>query len=354
MIPVLYFRSSSINDARFCMQKYYIRYVLGHTEKKAFKATEKGTIVHKALEIRANLKKALQDGNDCYNDSLIGQVCKDYDLDQQIEIIYNKNLLQTKASNVKPWEPKDLRDCKKLVHKVIDNQMFDPMNQEIIQAEMHFDFLLDRDWSHYEYDLDGEKIKGILGLKGTIDLIVKADDDVYEIIDYKTGDRKDLATDKEKTQESIQKDIQLRLYHLAAKHTFPHIKNFLVTIYYIKDGGPYTITFDDSDLEETENMIKYYFESIKSMNKPTFLYHTRPEQSWKCSKFCYFGKHSFEGTNIEPIIQTYEKSPHCGKNMSMCEQVKYYTIKNGIDWVTKNMQADNHDMTNYKSPGMEE
>lgn len=333
------------------MQKFYIRYVLGHTEKRAFKATEKGTIIHKALEIRANLKKAIQNGHNAYADPVFGEIPIDYDIEKNLEIIYEKNLKQTKV--VKPWEPKDLKDCKKLLNKILNNNngMFDPMNQEIVQAEMHFDFILEREWAKYNYEFGGKTFNGTLGLKGTIDLIVHADEGVYEIVDYKTGDRKDLATDQEKTQASIQKDIQLRLYHLAAKHLFPDIKSFIVTIYYIKDGGPFTVMFTDDDIVETENMLKYYFESITAMEKPTFLYHTRPEQSWKCSKFCYFGTHSFDGTNIVPITQTYEKSPQFGKSMSMCEQVKYQTYKNGLDWVTNNMQSEDNDMSHYKSPG---
>ena len=58
MIPIVYFRSSSFNCHRFCPMQYYMEYTLGWRGSSNKKA-DKGTIVHKALEICAVAKKGL-------------------------------------------------------------------------------------------------------------------------------------------------------------------------------------------------------------------------------------------------------------------------------------------------------
>ena len=60
-IPIVYFRSSSFNCHRFCPQQYLVEYFLGWRGPSNKKA-DKGTIVHKVLEVAALAKKAAQDG----------------------------------------------------------------------------------------------------------------------------------------------------------------------------------------------------------------------------------------------------------------------------------------------------
>ena len=86
--------------------------------------------------------------------------------------------------------------------------MFDPRNRKIVDAEPHFDFVIDEPWADYNYTLNNENIHGKLAMKGTIDLITEVDDGVYEIIDWKTGRRLDWATGQEKTFAKLQKDPQ--------------------------------------------------------------------------------------------------------------------------------------------------
>ena len=51
-IIVTYFRSSSYNTHSMCEQQYFLEYVLGYRGPSGQKA-DKGTIVHKVLEILA-------------------------------------------------------------------------------------------------------------------------------------------------------------------------------------------------------------------------------------------------------------------------------------------------------------
>ena len=57
-IIVTYFRSSSYNTHSMCEQQYFLEYVLGYRGPSGQKA-DKGTIVHKVLEILAVIKKEI-------------------------------------------------------------------------------------------------------------------------------------------------------------------------------------------------------------------------------------------------------------------------------------------------------
>ncbi len=82
----------------------------------------------------------------------------------------------------------------------LSNGLFNPLKREIIWPEKYFDFTIDKPWAHYDYVMaDGRKIEGQLGLKGTVDLVCSLDGTrVIELVDWKTGRRKDWATDKTK------------------------------------------------------------------------------------------------------------------------------------------------------------
>ena len=64
-----------------CEQQYFIEYVLGWRGPSGQKA-DKGTIVHKVLEILAVIKKAQQDNLLTIEDDVIGPIdISNYDLD---------------------------------------------------------------------------------------------------------------------------------------------------------------------------------------------------------------------------------------------------------------------------------
>ncbi len=190
-------------------------------------------------------------------------------------------------------------------------------------------------------------------LQGTIDRIDKQDDGVYEIVDWKTGRyRKDWATGKTKEQADFFLDAQLRIYHMATLKLFPNAHTVLVTIYYINAGGAYTVHFQDKDLELTEKMLKKKFDEIRACTVPQLVTERDPMMRWKCQKLCHFGKTTFEGTDVVPIKEKRygQVTPH-GEYMSKCQQVRYMIQKYGLDWVTKYMQSEDHDISHYKNPG---
>lgn len=343
---ITYFRSSSFNTHNMCEQQYYIEYVLGMRGPSNKKA-DKGTITHKVLEILAVIKKANQDNQSIVFDDIVGNIdINQYSLDDITEKVYQ---YYTSQFGHHSWEGVDFRDCKKWVYKAIEfnNGMFDPRNRDILCPEQHFDFIIDKPWAEYSFDTPEGKIDGKLGLKGTIDLITKIDDNTIEVIDWKTGKRLDWGTGQEKTHAKLQKDPQLMIYHYAVSQLFPSYEHIIVTIDFINDGGPFSLLFDKKDLSSTEDMLRQKFEVIKKTKKP------RLNKTWMCNKLCHFGKSTFENHNsILPIIE-YRDNQTCQKGsfMTKCEQIKHDIEIKGMDTVTHEYKNPNHSVGRYKAPG---
>lgn len=348
VIIVTYFRSSSYNTHSICEQQFFGEYVLGWRGSSGQKA-DKGTIFHKVMEILAAIKKAEQDTATIIDDDIVGQInIIKYSLDSIIQKVYNH---YTTTNSHHKWTPKDYKDCHAWVYKALafNNGMFDPRNCDIVQPEQHFDITIKKPWAQYSYDTPDGKLEGYLALKGTIDLITQIDDKTFEIVDYKTGKRLDWATGQEKTQEKLENDPQLRIYHYAVSNLYPHINHIIFTIYFINDGGPFSICFDKSDIPKTEDMLRQKFEIVKNARKP------RLTKSWMCSKLCHFGKTTFENTHIEPQIE-YREGQTCrvGDVMTKCEQLKHEIELNGMSKVVENYKHPNHTFGKYKAPGSTE
>lgn len=330
-----------------CEQQYFIEYVLGHRSPSNKKA-DKGTIVHKILEILAMMKFTEQKGQEIFQDDVVGFLSiKDndmfdssfvYDLVKQVYDYYTSRLVHHS------WENLDFKHCLKWVNEALtyNNRMFDPRLRNIIQPEQKFDLVINKPWAKYNYD-DNE---GYLAIKGTIDLITKISDDTLEIVDWKTGRRLDWATGEEKTLAKLQKDAQLRMYHYAVTILYPEINHIIVSIDFINDGGAFSVCFDKNDIYETEQMIRKKFETIKNCTKPKL------SKSWKCSKLCHFGKSTFENTDIPHEIEYRNgmTTPN-GKIMSKCEQIKHDTDLIGLQYVVDNYTISGHNINKYKDPG---
>ncbi len=328
-----------------CEQQFFIEYVLGWRGPSGQKA-DKGTIVHKVLEILAVIKQAQQNNISSVVDDIYGDIdISSYELNDIIDKVYK---YYSEVNNHHKWSTKDHRDCKEWVYKAINfnDGMFDPRNRFILCPEQHFDFEIKKQWAKYSYDLPSGKLEGNLALKGTIDLITKVNDNTIEIIDWKTGRRLDWATGQEKTQEKLEKDPQLRIYHYAISHIYPEIEHIIFSIYFINDGGPFSICFDKKDLKDTENMLRQKFQHIKNTNRPKL------HKSWMCSKLCHFGKTTFENTSITPIIEYREKQvcPE-GTFMTKCEQIRHDIDLHQIQNVIQSYKYPNHSFGSYKAPG---
>ena len=331
-----------------CEQQYLFDYVLGYRSPSNKKA-DKGTIVHKALEILAFIKYHQQKKDKTFIDDILGQVdVNNYDLDSIIDKIYN---YYTSAFSHHEWKKIDYKDCYNWTYKAInyENGMFDPRNRDILYPEQQFDIVIDKPWAKYKYKTANGELEGNLAIKGTIDLITRPNSNTVEIIDWKTGKRLNWATGEEKTQEKLEKDPQLMIYYYAVQKLYPEIENCIVTIFFINDGGPFSMTFDKKDIYKTEQLLREKFKKIQQTTKP------RLSKTWKCTKLCHYGKATFENTNIQPIIE-YRPGQVCsvGKLMTKCEQVSHDISVKGYQNTVDEYTVSGYNVGHYKAPGSTE
>ncbi len=354
--------------------QYYIGYCLGIPQEPSPKA-DFGTVAHGILENIALYQKAKQEGKKSFESDILGKVntTKEVPVKKWIDKCYNyfkarmayhdwnePVLFQTLNQTLLPYDFIELSVKKALE---VNGGAFDPRNRVVFDAERHFDFPIEKEWARVKWEDNGVAYEDYLRLKGTVDLILFASNkntgpnDMLEVFDYKTGSRKDWATDELKTIEYLQNDKQLRFYHYALSHVLgKRAENMLVSINFINDGGVFTVQFTPEDLPKTEEMLRQKFEEIKNTTIPIL------NESWKC-KMCTYYKTSFGNAPIVNCVScsgygTTIKGYICkwcngtGKApMSKCRQIKSAIESFGIDSVQKNYKDPNHVIGRYQAPG---
>lgn len=137
---------------------------------------------------------------------------------------------------------------------------------------------------------------------------------------HNTGARKNWATDEEKTYAKLHDDIQLLLYFYALRKLYPEYKHIIMTIFYLRDGGPFSLCFDDSDEIKFLKKLEEKFVEIKNCNYP------KPINKWrsgfKCEKLCHYYKTNWPGT---------DKSMCCHAE----DTIKTYGIENAINKLSR-------------------
>ena len=246
-----------------------------------------GTITYKVMQTLGDKNVAMKKGLDIVEDEETGrnltlEECDDLELLNNIAFDYYTNAFP----EVKIGD-KERRQCLRWAEKAIafKDGMLDPRNQDVFATELFFDIEIKKPWAKYKYEFEDQTIEGYLSIKGTVDLILDQGNGFFEILDYKTGRRLDWATGEEKTYEKLQKDKQLLLYYYALKNMYPD-KEFSVSIYYINDGGLFSMVFDEEDYEDAEEILRKKFEQIRSIQQPRLL--SNEHTHWKCQKLCLF------------------------------------------------------------------
>lgn len=285
-----------------------------------------GTIVHKVMECLALESEAIQHDATTFVDDSLGT----FDIGQDVAHLNDLSFDHYVSKSENEFTESDRETCLEWCYKALEylNGKYDPRNRKIVAAEKRFDIEIDRPWADYKFDYNGQNIEGRLCLKGTIDLVTEVSPDTLEIIDWKTGKRLNWATGEVKTYKKLRDDLQLRLYHYAANKLFPQYKNVLVSIFFINDGGIFTVAFSKHDLGIFEQRLKEKYDKIISCQDPKL------SISWKCKRLCHFGKNLYPGTK-----------------QTICEYIKNQTNKNGIDFVTLNYTDANHQIDKYNAPG---
>lgn len=331
-LPITYVRSSSYNSWDMCQHKYLLEYILGQPSVSGKKA-EMGNITHKTLEIITNIAKAKQDGVAKYIDPDFGSfLVNKIDVEKITRTVYKK----MSEESLHDYYISDLNDSIEWVDKALTYKdgLVNPFNLKIIEAERYFDFEIKEEWAKYHYELpDGELLCGYLSIKGSIDLIYESDENTIEILDYKTGKRMNWATGKEKTEACLQKDPQLLMYFYAIKKLYPQYPFSIVNIYYINDGGLYSVCYDVGDIKRLENMLQNRFETIRD-TKLTNRIRSNSANLWKCNKLC-----------------SYKNFDKDGKTIDLCEETHRVLRNKGSEYLIENYNTGYHKLSQYQDGG---
>lgn len=148
---------------------------------------------------------------------------------------------------------------------------------------------------------------------------------------HNTGRRLDWGTNTVKDYDYLCQDKQLMLYYYAASQLFPD-KNIILTIFFIRDGGPFTICFDRDDLPKIEEKIKRYFFETNHTPLPTL---RDPSYSdFQCKTLCHFYKNKLPGTNDH-----------------ICKFIHDQIKATDIDTVVEKYTREGHVIGHYEAPG---
>lgn len=303
---ITYLRSSSYGSWSLCPMQYTLSYQLSIKDGGNVKAA-RGNVVHKALELLAHKKLAIQNGQASFKEDETGRVFDVATTTEEDCFEFGWDHYTSRDSHL-DWTDQ-YEWCKKVFYDTLTlhDGMWNPMNRDIVCPEQYFDLTIDEPWARYNYETpSGDKMKGVLSIKGTVDLITRLDNDTLEYLDWKTGLRLDWATGDIKDYKKLREDPQLRMYHLALTRLYPDIKHIIMTIAYVQDcevvkttkkkpGVPnqmvVQLPFGPEDIPLTLAMLRKRFETIRDCEIP------KQNKSWRCKAFCAFGRNNQPGTD---------------------------------------------------------
>ena len=315
-------------------------YVLGHYSPSGKKA-DLGTITHAVFETLAICKKRTQ-AKKLKTMKITQEPLGDFSFSESelytdafVYSVLNKSFDYYKSNCThNSFTSKDYDFCEKMVWDTLsyNNGQFDPRNRTIVDTEPHFDIPINEPWAKFSFEGPDGPIEGNLAIKGTIDLITELPDRTIEVIDWKTGQRLDWATGERKDYDKLMKDTQLLLYHYAISKIYPKYSNIIMSIFFCRDGGPFTLAFDESDMKEFLETLKKTFQEITRNKFPKPVSDNR--SSFKCQKLCHYYKTNWPGTD-----------------KTMCHHIEdqIYTI--GIDETVKTCSRPGFVIGTYKDPG---
>lgn len=244
-------------------------------ESKGGKAALQGTIVHKALEWMIKLRKRGKTNVDPI--WLLDRAWDELIAKSSIEIRRVTTRVDKETGDLK--EAADFKKCRVALETVLTDPFYNPYQlPQVVDAERWFALELPgEEWQCL--DKDGKPHQ--FAVRGFIDLVHELDKEMIEIVDWKTGARKNFYTQESIDETTLMRDIQARLYHLAAYFLYPKYKNILITFYYTNDGGPITIALSQEDLAMTIAALHRFFTTIR---KDTLI---RRNRWWTC-RMCNF------------------------------------------------------------------
>lgn len=290
-----YFRSSSLDAYLHCQHRFFLNYNLG-IEFDAGDKAKMGTIVHKAMELMGRKQLCRQNGEASFTDEDLGKTF----LADEMNTTLALDLAWAQYSpSLDDPSPTNYKFCAKQIVNIYtwNNGAFTPEKRDIVALETFFD--LELPWATYDYELQGEKFQGNVHLRGTIDCVTRLPDGTLEVIDYKTGTRKDLKSDKVLGYDELKNKIQTRVYHYALSRVF-NLTDLMFTYAWTRDGGPITLFLTKEDLEESEEVLRRLWVEIQHNDKPKLF------KNWFCRYVCPYAKHSHEKSGLS-LCEHYER-----------------------------------------------
>lgn len=266
--------ASAIGLYNHCPFSYFMHYILG-MESRAGKAALQGNIVHKTLEWMTKLRKR---GKTNVDPMWLLDRAWDEHTAASPEIAIRKVTTRIDKETGDFKEAADFKKCRIAMETVLNNPHYNPYEIDVVDAERWFAMEMpEKIWQCFDKD---DKLYQFT-VRGFIDLVHEIDEETIEIVDWKTGSRKSFYTQQPIDEETLAREIQPRLYHLAAYFLYPKYKNILITFYYTNDGGPITISLSQDDLAITIATLHRFMTTVK---QDTLMCRNR----WWTCKMCSF------------------------------------------------------------------
>ena len=101
---------------------------------------------------------------------------------------------------------------------------------------------------------------------------------------------------------------------------------------FIRDGGPYTLCFEDSDMIRAEKMLEKHFKEVSSNSKPRPVDVT--QKDFKCNRLCHFYKNSLPNNKD-----------------NICKHIQKELYNKGIEKVIDEYIQPGFTLDKYHSPG---
>ena len=105
-----------------------------------------------------------------------------------------------------------------------------------------------------------------------------------------------------------------------------------MSIFYIRDGGPFSMCFDRNDQNKFLHMLGKRFQQIQKNDKPLPI--SKNRNHWKCTKLCHFYKNKWPGTN-----------------KSMCQYIEEELKGSGMKDTVGNCTKKDFSIGHYEAPG---
>ncbi|MEK9183689.1 MAG: PD-(D/E)XK nuclease family protein, partial [Patescibacteria group bacterium] len=125
--------------------------------------------------------------------------------------------------------------------------------------------------SRFETEIKDEKTGESHILAGIIDRIDKNDDEIYEIIDYKTAR-------KMPGQKELDNDLQLSVYHLGLTKRWPHLdpNKIKLSLYFLKHREKISTTRTREQLKDTQRAILSVISDINDRIRDSYNFPPTP------------------------------------------------------------------------------